>query len=322
MLNRVFSLRLAQTLLKSLPQHPLFWHSLTLYSNTAEKAKPRGPQWRKALIRLGVGIGVLMACLSGYVLIVGLFLLPTLLVFAVLFGGTAVGTHAAVGIAGRIASEDERGRYDLLGMTPPGLIGASWALAASFLRTNWMAVRLRSWLSVFFGIGLLMMGLYALQVLVIVAVSLPSLVQQFSPGYDLASELFFQLETAGNLALVALFLRMDFTQSLVGGVLAGILAAALARGRVDTSLTALGLFLAVQFGSYALIVFADIIVAGRLLSAAGFADLLSGAIMVALALAIREAGLVALWRVVSHYLNTDSDELMEITTRTAWARRT
>lgn len=299
-LQQWMTFRLARALYKSLPRHPMFWYD---YSPTPSR-EPLTP--RQRLIRAGLVILlVISACpIMAVAVLPGAFTL----LFIVMLGGTIAGLHAANGISGLIGGVREQGRYDLVGVTPEGIFGLSWALGARFLRMQRGARRLRRLILSLYIAGALLVGL--------AAVMLPFF--QLDPSMFMGTSADFQVDhdvlynrllALFNILLLLAFVRLDYTQSMVSAALIGMVAPTMARRRVDASIMGFGLFLGLQFGVYVVIFLVDFTLLGAVLDGLGVNGIITRLVLVGLALALREGLLHWMWRVVADELNTSLPEL-------------
>lgn len=178
--------------------------------------------------------------------IIAIFLLypPIILVTVVLaffafivLAGTASGWAAASHIASQIHREKARHRYDLLLLTPPGVLGVHWAMVTRTMRDQ-PVLRWMRWLPAGF---YLMIGFPVLALLV--TAILTSVFWLFGGDRGVMLNNILQLLwLTGVLAL----LYSDYIQSVVLGVLVGILIPTYAEG--DDTAAAFALASAGFFG--------------------------------------------------------------------------
>lgn len=185
-----------------------------------------------AWYRSKAGVGALLL-ISALALLLVPALLPLLLILLfmllVVLAGTLSGWTAATRIAKTIFREQEKARYDLLLLTPPGVLGVHWAIVTRNLRDDRLLRWLR-WLpsGFFIFIAFLLFGL----LIGIVTTSFLWLLNDALLGFSAL----FQV-SAGLLVITILY--TDYLQSVVLGVLVGILLPTYARTQAENSAYAL-----------------------------------------------------------------------------------
>ncbi len=158
----------------------------------------------------------------------------------ILLNGTLSGVGWTVHIAEDISREQAQGSFDLLSALPHGAPGASWRLCAAALSRHGAfgsedAERVWILRTIFF--------LVALVAYIIVA---------NRPG-DWIPESDRSFLGILNLIALLIAIRIDDIQSVVASGLVGMLVPTIVRDPVMTRLSAIGGFLLVQIGSYALV---------------------------------------------------------------------
>jgi hypothetical protein len=304
-MKNLMTFRLARALYKSLPRHPLFWQEISL---------PPAPPERDFKQRLARAALFLLIFISFCPLVLVFFLSGIFaLVLLVLLGGTIAGLYTANGISTRLAGEREMARYDLFWVAPDGIFGLSWALAARYLRISRGSLRIRR---LVLWIYAAVAALVALGAIMLPITGLSTAAMMNSPGvtaninFEIDMELLMsRLTLAINLILMLVYVRLDYTQSVVTAVLVAILTPTMTTKRADTNIMALGAFLGLQFGVYVVIFLPGFGLLGGLFAALGVNSILSSFILLGLAFALREGLLVWLWRVVENRLNTSIPEL-------------
>lgn len=309
-LTRPIMLRLNRMFFRAMPRHPLFWRDFEALQYPS-RSKPRKykVQWANAplfrqVIRFGTPVvALLIICPAIMVLAIpGLALFP----FLVLAGGSLIGVNAALGVSSSVADEYQNGRWDVVALTPPGLVGANWALAARFLRTN---QRLRQ-------MHRLISGIFVTIVLwVIFGVGLTSLLLLDSSSLGLVREDAVALPI--NTLMFVGLLYVDARLSTIVGALIGMAMPTFTVSRLDASINALVMFLTTQFVTYVVIFVAAFLLPGTLLAALGVEGwFLHSLIHCTLALVVREFGLWIVWQWAAERLNTDLTELESLASPT------
>lgn len=152
------------------------------------------------------------------------------------FAWSLVGIIPAVGISGLINNIRERGYYDLIAVTPPGASELQWGLASHFIRNNPLFNALCRFLLIgqifFFCAGFFSGLIYGIDSIVALL--------EGRPIYE--SYLLF----AAICLLTAFFLRADYMYSIVIGALVGVLMPTYSIHRINASLIAGALFVAIQ----------------------------------------------------------------------------
>jgi hypothetical protein len=176
-------------------------------------AQPSRSSQRRQRLRQFVMIATIIAIFLLYPAVMIAALVLAFMAFIVL-AGTASGWAAGARIASLIYSEKTKRRYDLLLMTPPGVLGVHWALVTRTMRDQ-PILRWMRWLPAGF---YLMIGFSLLALLV--TAMLTSLLWVFSE--ERTTLLNNVLQLIWLLSVIAL-LYSDYIQSVVLGVLIGIL---------------------------------------------------------------------------------------------------
>jgi uncharacterized membrane protein len=217
---------------------PIFRHAAHYYQSPG--------RWRRLLdyIAFIVVITLLVAYLRASFLALSTDLNPLILfVGLVLLGGTIYGFDWALAISDTVALARTNHTLDLLCITPRGAIGAIWSLGLSQLhRASSFRNRYAGRRRVFFSLGaVLLLLLFALGGMVLTATN-----AEARPLLDLTALLVGMLSSFAF--LVATYL--DFIQSIIVGVLVGMIVPSFSRQRSDAQLWAASGFLVAQFGSY------------------------------------------------------------------------
>lgn len=254
--------------------------------------------------RLAIGGWLLV---MAFILLLYPSVLPTLCIFLfmtlVLFGGTLSGWTAATRIAKTIFREQEKARYDLLLLTPPGVLGVHWAIVTRNLRDDRLLRWLR-WLpsGFFIFVGFLLFGL----LIGIITTSFLWLLNDSVLGFSAL----FQV-SAGLLVLGILY--ADYLQSVVMGVLIGILLPTYAKTQAENSAYALAsaCFFSVQALYYLIFGFVGLwltvqVIVPALVQGRQFIAVIVLAISLAVMFASREIVVRWLWRQAEQRLQFDA----------------
>jgi hypothetical protein len=231
--------------------------------------------------------------------------MTTLFVALVAFGGTLSGWIAATRISGTIFREQEKERYDLLLLTPPGVLGVHWAIVTRNLRDDRLLRWLR-WLpfGAFILLAVLLFGL-------LIGIVTSSFVWIFSDS-SMGFTALFQVSLG---LLVVLILYSDYIQSVVIGVLVGILLPTYATTRAENSAYALAsaCFFSLQvvyysvFGLFGMWLIGQIILPSLAEGQHLIPVIAAGGILVA-TFASREMAVRLLWRMAEERLYFDAQE--------------
>lgn len=228
--TNVISLTLWHGLHYSMPRHPLLWYDLNREHGALIANANTLTQWTPLLgAVIAIQIGVIFWRLEALLLMIGLI----------------TGLMAATGINGRISREREQGRYDLMGLTPSGVLGASWVLATRFFSRDpqWKGTRETvDRLHLIWVFGLFPVWF---MVVVFIVINLPN------PRYtqDFITNLLLPL----NATLLLIISRADFQYSIITGAFLGMIAPTFAGRRLDSYMLAIGTFLLIRFATYALV---------------------------------------------------------------------
>lgn len=297
--RRVLSLRLWRAIFhNSLYDFPLLTHN-------PEGSQPllALPPRRRNLVLGGGGITLLILLLQPGMLSV---VLAALFILLVAFAGTVSGWLAAARIARVIFREQDKGRYDLLALTPPGVLGVHWAIVTRSLRDD-PVLRWLRWLpsGFYLMVGFLVAGvLFGLMASAILWIwgemSRPGLVAVLNAALALT-------------ALIALY--SDYIQSVVMGVVTGILLPTFARRQSENAafvLAAAGYF-GFQLVYYALLIPVGLWLIRYLIIPGVLRDdplpaLLLTLLVTTLSFALRELVLRRLWRMAENRLYFDAAE--------------
>lgn len=221
--------------------HPLYKHF---------KLRPHDSQpfaWLRILsggaLAALVLVGLILLPFFAVLVIMGLITSPFLFV---LFNGSVLGAYWAVRISSDTAGEYASGRFDLLKLTPAGGLGVAWFIAlGNIYRTE--TLRQASFI-----VSVIVQGV--LIILTFIAVLL--IVISTSPRPSDISQAHISVQLSG--AMIPLYVSMillyfDHRQSILLGILVGMIIPLYIPNRLTSGLYSLFLFLTVQLASYALI---------------------------------------------------------------------
>jgi len=212
----------------------------------------------------------------------GLLLLTPL----ILVSGAVYGVVWAVGISGLVAREHERGTFDMLGVTPPGSLGTSWALCMGCLYRNQGFRRVNTgntWIA-----RTILLAPFVLMI-------------------------WYSLSPTWTSLIFAAAFYIDYIQSIVLGALVGMLVPTIARNRLDSRFLAFGVYILMQIAVYvAFLLTVFIILPGvyRTLGLSGwFAELLFPLLCTLFFAAVHEGMVLMVWYLLLERLNAAPDEL-------------
>jgi len=257
----------------------------------------------KLLLVLGI-VGIVAATISYgpsallFIIIgipIGIFMLtvPAVLLLA----GSVYGTITVMAIALTISRERYQGRFELLGATPYGLAGATWALGSIAVQKNILLKRLREALTPLYMISIFC-ALMLLFLFTIPVISDP----QANEARRTASDVITVL-------LLIFFAIIDLMQSVNISSLIGMIVATDAENTSFAQGRALAAFLVIHLTNYMIIV-------GLCVLALPMLGIQSGPVYYGLCLftayAIREGVTVLLWWRLIKTLDADHAELNTI----------
>jgi hypothetical protein len=281
----------------ALPRHPMLWYRLWLAPVRAK------PQIRIAWSEAAPAVSFLGGALIVLLLWALIGLNPLALIFLL---DTSVCLLIARGISSAIVRARMQGVYDLMGVTPSGMLGATWALTTRALQhapgteglhqtARWIHI---TWVT--------MLVPYTF-------VALLALCSQTSANNGREFTSIFDPLVIFNGFAILLIMVVDYHGSFTAGALVGMVTPSLAGPRLDaTLLTPIGV-LAVQVLTYGLAV----VMQSLLLNVLGvFGGTISSwtvsACFVLGFLVVRELVLLTLCLVVAARLNTSIRDLLTI----------
>lgn len=198
------------------------------------------PRIRYVLIALGI-IALILILLStstaeglhGLVTVLGIFLLSAGLL--ILLGGTINGAYWAYHSAKVMVTELESGRYELMSLSPLGMLGALWLISKRYDQTS----RLITFFD-YIRIGLLIVVVFTGVLFFYALFQGPPIV-------------FLSQPILGNLLLIGaivLLLYLDYIQAVIIGHLSGIFFAAQSPSSSIAQLSGISVAVGAQFMSY------------------------------------------------------------------------
>lgn len=288
-------------ILRQRRKQSLRWRDIIPLPNFVLQNNIWGALWGMAL--------VLLLCSGGWLLILPVIALTPV---ALIAAGTFQGAYIAVRVGTALAREREQGRITLNSVTPGGMAGAAWAICSFVYHTNRTVTQIRDTVR---GVHLvLFIGIAVIGFVAVLNWLFTRDVTYSAQNPDLSSEMLLQV-----LRLMALLtaLYVDFVQSTVLGMLAGILTSTVTRSRLDAGGLGFGAFMAVQLLFYVGVFIVDFIILPLLFSN----DLHPGLMLAQFAVFYlsREAMLLFGWRIMAYRLQSDPDEMYNtLGLRLAW----
>ena len=258
----------------------------------------------RVLVGGSIIIGLFLVCGLTYVLppdvlrrfVVLPLALPALYLLWV-FGGTGRGVTLAGRVSAALADEHERDVFESLSTLPGGALGVYWLVACAYLyrqgspedvNRRQMTVTLVGFLLVTFVLFILYLNTWTREAMQT-----------------------FQLLPFVLYPLVAIY-YVDYVCSMISGVLVGALSAALVKKRLEGRLTAIGAFLSLQFGGYALVLWGALVLMPSVAATMGLDGLLArlslAGVSVVLFFLLREAIHIGLWALLANRLGVAAAE--------------
>jgi hypothetical protein len=166
-------------------------------------------------------------------------IVPILLVI----GSNLLGAFWSSAVSTTIVRERERGRYDLLCLLPDGVLGVNWAIGSGCMHRgaffDLLNIVVRT---------LLIFGLIILGIMVIITLGVAAEASLRKTNDDLWQA----VRTVFDVLAVIIGYYAHYVQGIALSPLTGILTAMYVRNQLEARLFAPIIFLALQFGSYAL----------------------------------------------------------------------
>ncbi len=229
-----------------------------------------------------------VACLT--IVIAPLVLLPAIILLS-----AAYGLRWAVQIAGRIAAEQEAGRYDLLALLPGGEYGLARAVTGACLHQNGSLQQIQS-------VGAwILRGFFALVLMLSFSTLSPLVV---SSSEVAAYPMFIALFYLGTLMAAA---YVDHRHSVILAILVGMWIPTIARRRLDAAAGACFVYLLLQVTAYLITVIGGFTVlpsvVGMFAMDAGGSAVLVAILRLTLLFSVREVVIWLLWTAVRRELD-------------------
>jgi hypothetical protein len=261
-----------------------------------------------AVVGVMLGLFVLSLFIVGFnVIIIGIVFIAVLLICAgfpifVIFAGTIYGITSALTISGAIINERLQGRYLILGVTPSGFLGASWALCSLSIQNSVVLRQLRN----------ILRSVYTMMTLIMV---LPFILATLFYVVNSNSREIYDLWSAIFLAFCFLtFCLVDFFQSACVGSLIGIIAAHHSETRSNTQNSVISNFLSLQMGVYLMAGFLCLYIIPSLFSVIDHPITpFYGVICVGTIYAVREVLIITLWHGLALTIDDDVNQLNTLT---------
>ncbi len=313
----MISFRIWLALLRPFVAHPLF-QRWGIWTPPPPLIKLRGgsiiQRWRafyrRYEARLLIGgslLFVVMVVLVGFWTMLGVLIIIPMIIGAVtiplvmLFSGTVSGLLTGFAVSDTIINEKLQGRFDLLGLTPYGFAGATWALCSLSLQSNDLLRRVRGVMRVFFSFLIALVTIPLLYTIMLVLAS------PRSPIGDVLSDMVLILLVVGAMTI-------DYIQSTSVGALIGMIAPLRSSTRFESRNNVWSSFLVSQVASYLIAVFLIGFILPNLLATVGITSQLGYvALAVVVFYLIRELVLVLMWQLLAYQLRVELDELDQLT---------
>ncbi len=222
----------------------------------------------------------------------------------VIFGGAFYGLLTVYTVSRAVSRHRTRGCYELIMMTPPGILGIQWAISVYALRRSDTLLLLRG----------VMHRVYLTVFVVFGMIFAFTLLSANQPVTKYAPNIFIQYvlpALANGFCLVSLH-YLDFTRSGLTGALFGLLIPTFTENRRQAVALAVLLYLVVQGIFYLVCWILGAEALNQTLTLAGASsDVLHNAVRLVMMLVIREISLFGLWRWLLWRLNVTPLESRE-----------
>ncbi len=247
---------------------------------------------------------VIFMCAGGWILV-----LPALATIPFIpLTGTIYGLFTAIRIAGYMTRERQKNRYNLIAITPHGLAGVTWAVASAVFHRSKNVSQLRD----------MVMGLYIVLYMVFVLLLMVAIMNTIfldrlpiTPNdWLLTIERYEFMRNTLLLGIAISALFIDFVQSIITGVLIGMMLPTYTKNATNARAVTLGLYLMIQFGIYAFVALGAIFVLPELMPYVYWQnDVLLAVLQLLLLITTREALLFFLWHKLADRFITETNEL-------------
>jgi len=250
-------------------------------------------------------VAIILMGFSSFIVVVVLITIALIIVgfpIVLVLSGTLYGLVSALNISGAIMNERLQGRYLILGVTPSGFLGASWALCSLSVQNSNVLRQLRAFLA----------GIYSIMFLIL---TLPLILTTI---FYLANSDFPQLYSLWSILVIAssflVWCVVDFFQSACTGSLVGIIAAHHNKTRGQTQNSVLGNFLALQLGVYILTGFIGLFLIPSLFTLIRYPITpFYGYICTFVLYMVREMLIIIFWHGLALTVDDDVDQLNRLT---------
>lgn len=228
-----------------------------------------------------------------------LFLVPVIMLPAIVFTSAVYGVRWATLISQSIAREQVTGRFDVLALTPNGSFGSAWVMACGAIQRTGMLYVLEtpfSWLLRGF-----------LMLIVFTSVAIFSLDVTFNNQTDAI------IISIYTFAILMCALLIDHVHSVGLSVMIGLLAPTYTTRTADAGLLALTVYTMLQLTTYAVVglfgfaVLPDLLVA--LLVSPMIRTLLLPIVRVVLLFTVRELVVIYLWTLVQQQYHAEKQDV-------------
>lgn len=248
---------------------------------------------------VGIFAVMMFLCAGGWLFIVPfLFILPILLFIT----GTLNGASITIGISSNIARERQYGRDSVIGVTPSGLSGMTWAICSAIYHRNTVLGQFRFTISSIY--QAIYIGLITLNVVLGIhwIITLRRDQQVSSTDHLITNTLLLLM---GLIAFHA-----DYIQSILMGTIIGILVPTYIQNQADARAISIGAFLALQFLLYVTIAIMVFLLLPPIFDNLSIASIiLLSACRLFIFIGLREVVLTLLWRYVAYRLDLDHTDL-------------
>jgi hypothetical protein len=223
------------------------------------------------------------------------------------FGGGFYGLITVFAVSQAVARHRARGYYDLIMMTPPGVLGMQWAISAYALQRSDVLVMVRALMHRLYIAVFILLGL----IFVFTALTMSRPLTRYSPNVfaeTIAPELI-------SFFCLVLLHYLDFTRSGLVGALFGLLIPTFTEGKRETVYIAIALYIALQILFYMTCWIIGFEALRTIMTMAGVSsDAIHNLVRLGLMVSIRELSLFGLWRWLLWRLNVlPSESRAELT---------
>lgn len=284
-----FSSSLWHWLHNVMPRHPLHWTRL------GKSRLSFGREWLYRGVASVLPV-VLFFNTGGLLFTPSVFIVLVMLPLVIITA--AAGLVTSTTISGMINREREHGRYDLMGLTPSGSIGAGWVIAARQLRNNLHILYMKQLAFRCF------LGVFVMLLVVLLGYLANHLDTRLIPVRSRPPLMFTMLPAVNGLVLFAM-LCADYFQSMVSASLIGMAVPTFTNSRLEGFLYSFTAFLLLQMLVYLLVAMVWLFTALFALSFTPVPGMMTFLTM----FLVREAVNFGLLRLLIWRANADSPEL-------------